>query len=368
MVLSYVILKARREIRVAFLALLFFFFSCSQDSIKSNTLLKERSIVFYIVADNNLESSALSFYSEVEMLLHSDPLDSEYIVLYLDNKDESLLFVNEDGELRRKKSYGKINSLKTETMSSILQEIDQLFPATERGLVFWSHGSGWLSAGNSTRSFGDDSGESMEIRELSESIKNKYDYIVFDTCYMGCIEVAVELEDKCSYLLFSPSSVPLCGIMDSSAISRLAQKASLTTRLISICESFQGRSDKEKQNNPIAMLDMDKMKMLPQLIRLIEIDPLSVDLDSIPMYDFRGNYVFYDMRALFSKLGQNQILSIVDEMTMYPHIINNDEGFISIFIPSEKNVDYWHFYSNTKWNHITSWLNIWIDSSNGPNT
>ena len=64
------------------------------------------------------------------------------------------------------------------------------YPADSYGVVFWSHGDGWLPYNNpSTRWWGQDTGNGdnrMNIPDLNEalSVAPHFDFILFDACYM----------------------------------------------------------------------------------------------------------------------------------------------------------------------------------------
>ena len=47
----------------------------------------------------------------------------------------------------------------------------------------------------------------MEITELAAALPHNYEFILFDCCLMGGIEVAYEFKDKCEYMLFSPTEI-----------------------------------------------------------------------------------------------------------------------------------------------------------------
>jgi len=77
-------------------------------------------------------------------------------------------------------------------MKQVLNDIIQMYPAQEYGLILWSHGTSWLPAGSSLRSFGEDSGEQMNIPDLAENLPIKFDFILFDACLMVSVEVVYD--------------------------------------------------------------------------------------------------------------------------------------------------------------------------------
>jgi hypothetical protein len=96
-----------------------------------------------------------------------------------------------------------------------------LFSAVEYGLVLWSHGTGWLPEGvfdtfkntdfSKLRSFGLDNKKEMNLIELKHAIPVRFEFIMFDACLMGGIEVAYQLRDKAKYIIASPTETLVAG-------------------------------------------------------------------------------------------------------------------------------------------------------------
>ena len=146
-----------------------------------------------------------------------------------------------------------------ETLEDVLNEARSRFPAKSYGLLVSSHGTGWLPKGfySDPDSYEDSMGGGtemarrltdteewvpyvekwqdpslpavksicqdlataggqtvsyeMNIQEFAGAIPYHLDYIIFDCCLMGGIEVAYELKDVCDRIIFSPSEVLTLG-------------------------------------------------------------------------------------------------------------------------------------------------------------
>lgn len=138
-------------------------------------------------------------------------------------------------------------------MNEVLNYVKSNFKAQSYGMLFSSHATGWLPAGyyaNSeiydairagqgqmhrlgndgwvplviperdpslppVKSIGADYTHSMtyemELKDFAAAIPMHLDYIIFDCCLMGGIEVAYELRDKCDRIVFSPTEVIASG-------------------------------------------------------------------------------------------------------------------------------------------------------------
>ena len=114
---------------------------------------------------------------------------------------------------------GSINDVATDPdiMVANLKKMTQMVPSTSYGLTMGSHGTGWLEAPNTkARSFGDDSGISINIPELAGVLKDAFaqktlDFVLFDACMMANAEVAYELRDVTNYVIASVLETPVYG-------------------------------------------------------------------------------------------------------------------------------------------------------------
>ena len=153
------------------------------------------------------------------------------------------------------------------TMRELLEIIRDGFKSDHYGLIFESHATGWLPEGyyNSglvrslkffasgkdgakepqgyvsindvssvpVRSFGDHyyyegtvrRSRQMEITDMAEAVPMHLDYIVFDACLMGGIEVAYQFKDIADYIAFSPAEVLGAGMNYSKVAGRLLKPA-----------------------------------------------------------------------------------------------------------------------------------------------
>ena len=62
----------------------------------------------------------------------------------------------------------------------------------------------------------------MDIIELAETLSPyHFDFILFDACYMGTIEVAYELKDVCDYIICSPTEILSDGFPYNKIVNKL---------------------------------------------------------------------------------------------------------------------------------------------------
>ena len=161
----------------------------------------KRTIIAYLGADNDLSMDALVDIEEMKQGFSS--YDVNLLVFAdLQGEDPYLLKIGTNKE-ETIKTYPELNSAEPAVLKRITEEVMALYPAEEYGLILWSHGTSWMPSGSGLRSFGKDSGKGMNLVDLAENLPVKFDFILFDACLMGSVEVAYELKDKTDYLIAS---------------------------------------------------------------------------------------------------------------------------------------------------------------------
>ncbi len=201
----------------------------------------------YMIADNNLDYFAMNDINEMEQgIAHADTSNSEVLV-FIDRGANGkpshpyLMKIVPDTTSQIKseilKVYPEINSANAQTLQQVLSDVDELTPIRyqSKGLVLWSHGNAWLppevslysdrdkivdtTSLKKLKSFGLDEDFSdenqhkeMDIVEMAHVLSAyHFDYILFDACFMGTIEVAYELKDICDYIIGSPTEILSAG-------------------------------------------------------------------------------------------------------------------------------------------------------------
>ncbi len=178
-----------------------------------------RVVIVYIMAENSLTSYASSDMAEIRKAYGSIPKDCEMVV-YLDNSSEAnmpyIAAFNSEGEtVVRQYDYDPVSTDSAEMQSTLAYIMEQR-PAEEYALILWSHGSGWVPA---TRTIGIDNssntssdyGLEMEITTLRHVLENtgvRWKYVMYDACFMQCIEVAYELRNATEWSIGSPAEIP----------------------------------------------------------------------------------------------------------------------------------------------------------------
>jgi len=197
-----------------------FFISCNQEGDLIQPEIS-RTIIAYIAADNDLSGDATVSLQQMEQNFSETGVN---LIVFIDQTSTNprLLEIHPD-TATLVKSYPVSNSADPNVLKEVLLEAIKMYPAQEYGLILWSHGSSWMPNGIGLRSFGNDNGSRMNIPDLAENLPVKFNFILFDACLMGSVEVAYELKDKTDYLIASSTETIAEGFPYDQIIPELLQ-------------------------------------------------------------------------------------------------------------------------------------------------
>lgn len=197
----------------------------------------DRTVVIYMAANNSLGSNGADVDDMDEMsaaMTGGQFPDSTKVVVfhapYTNGKNHSLLQLERDGSWTTLKTYPQgLSSVSPERMRQALADVITLAPAAHYGLILWSHAMGWTNGPDSKpasvlRSFGLDNRQEMTITDMASALAGfKFEYIYFDCCYMGSVEVIYELRDNAPLIVASPAEVPFDGMPYQTTLPLLAE-------------------------------------------------------------------------------------------------------------------------------------------------
>lgn len=190
-----------------------------------NPDLPSRTVLIYIAGDNNLEQLG----NTPELLRQGWGYTSSQCLIYYDSpKAAPKLYAlccerfDASPTLRTIETYAEENSASAEVFGRVLADVVRKYPSDSYGLIFSSHGSGWLPHGalsNPTRTIGDDrnpgttgGSSEMELADFAAAIPDsRFDFVIFEACLMSGVEVAYELRNKTKYLLASSAELLVPG-------------------------------------------------------------------------------------------------------------------------------------------------------------
>ena len=288
------------------------------------------------------------------------------------------------------------------TMTDVLETVKGLYPHASYGMVFSSHGSGWLPSGyystgkitagtaglqavpyidpNSdgsmprVKSIGIDNITSrntyeMEIETFAQALPMKFDYIIIDACLMGCIEVAYALKDKCDKLVFSQAEVLEDGLCDYTTLTQRVLRP-VVPDLYNLCEDsyrhYKNQDDPIYRSLTISMIDCTRLDGLAEscksLFSKYRNQISLVNAANVQGYFRSRKHWFYDLTDILRQSGvleedmadYNKAMS---DCVLYNAATDTFINFdirthcgLSMYLPADGNSELDEFYKTLSWN------------------
>lgn len=288
------------------------------------------------------------------------------------------------------------------TMTDVLETVKGLYPHASYGMVFSSHGSGWLPSGyystgkitagtaglqavpyidpNSdgsmprVKSIGIDNITSrntyeMEIETFAQALPMKFDYIIIDACLMGCVEVAYALKDKCDKLVFSQAEVLEDGLCDYTTLTQRVLRP-VVPDLYNLCEDsyrhYKNQDDPIYRSLTISMIDCTRLDGLAEscksLFSKYRNQISLVNAANVQGYFRSRKHWFYDLTDILRQSGVPEADMADYNKAMSDCVLYNaaTDTFInfdirthcglSMYLPADGNSELDEFYKTLSWN------------------
>lgn len=281
---------------------------CSCDKKEEPTFIAKRTLLVYMVATNSMSGQDNTDISEMKNALANDAKGDCRLLIYrvAYNQSPQLL------ELRNSGNTVATTILKTYTsepsesvtkhrFSQVVADAQTLAPASDYGLVLWSHAAGWAnslpkSVGIKPRYFGIDNGVTMSVDSLAEAIPaGLFSFIYSDACYMGGIEVAYQLRNKTRYFVGSPAEIPYDGMPYDVTIPMFFED---NVNLPAVCDKVYEYYKNSSSGVTLSIVDCSKLGALASVCRNIHADAKEITSTSEIQYYNRapitGVRIFYD--------------------------------------------------------------------------
>ena len=380
---------AKRTLCPVYALIFLLFISCREEN--HYTSLPLRTVIVYMIADNNLDYFAIKDINEMERGFR-ESFDGNLIV-YIDRAPGAfpahpvLYKISADttdainSEII--KVYGEQNSACGVVMSRVLSDIINKFPAQSYGLVLWSHGTAWypqgtilLQTGNElisgnrpakplTKSFGRDGNEELNIKELKGSLPTRFEFIMFDACYMGSIEVVYELRDMANYIISSPTVVLSAGYPYEMIVDQFFENP---INYLSIANDFIisfDTLDNALRTATVSVVRTARLAELAYQTSVIMRDTFNirkVHSSDIQQFTVNQGSLLFDFGDFIGSITPNTALYsefkyILEQVVVYksstPKILNefyidNFSG-LSVFVPDTSNNEFYDFYKTLDW-------------------
>ena len=344
--------------------------------------VQQKSVLIYMVANNNLASNATSNINSL-MQGYLPTEDNLLVYLHSTTVKPSLLrlYRKEDGSAALDTAYRfpAMNSADPESLTSVMKVCQTMFPAQEHGLILWSHGTGWLPEGyyGKTRSFGQDVSNEMDIIDLAAALPHKLDFVLFDACLMGGIEVVYQLKDSVDYVIASPTEILSDGFPYSSIMEHIFRSP---MELESVAKEYYDHYNNMSGSNrsgSIAVVKTSELENAAAKAKAIfekygnngNFSSKLIDTTQVQKYYRSNKHWFYDVNGLMEQLAgedAKEFTSALDKAVIYkaatPEFLGikiNREKFsgLSTYIPSPRaDAELLSYYRKLKWNQDTGYI------------
>jgi len=350
---------------------LFVSVSCCKDREKDPMVIG-KTVLVYMASNNNLSVYSAEDYSDLKSGFVPEWFDEgngDILLVYrhaYGQKPHLIRLSAMDGAVREDTLiyYPAQNSCMDTTFRKVMRDAFGSYPSTERGLYLSSHGTGWLPEGYYTnpvdydqdlnavqsaapgsagtgrvlrklpvqedpyawmvKTFGHEiNDKEMEIGVLKQSLTYHLDWLVFDCCLMGGVEVAYELKDVCDYIAFSPAEIladgfPYDGLMEIAFRSG----SDVPTRVKGMADLYFKHYDSQtSEDKRAATISVVKCSELPALAASVKeilagggrerISSLRIkddELVSVQRYFRMGKHWFYDLDDYVSQICPDDAL------------------------------------------------------------
>ena len=201
-------------------------------------------------------------------------------------------------------------------------------PAEKYSLVIGSHGLAWIPKTPSqsysrtlkqlgisenklwernknaeiTRHLGDKEPTQYDIAEIRSAIEAnniKFDYILFDACFMGNVESAYELQNVTDYIIGSPCEVMGYGFPYARIMQYMLWNSGTSYNLDKICSEYVDyyRTDAVTPSACVAVIDTAELNALATAMKAVNSVATKDDfsLDNVQYYEGQSPHSFYDL-------------------------------------------------------------------------
>ena len=286
------------------------------------------------------------------------------------------------------KQYPSQLSVDKSVMTQVLKDMIAVSPTERVGLVAASHGSAWTNSIFMSRSFGQDgkgTDNTMLVSDMADAMKatgKKFDFLLFDACFMGTAEVCYDLRDVADYQIVSVMEVPAYGFPYESSLDYLYEGT--VDGYKKICQAYIDFYQERYENGDyawgtIALVDSKEMEGLADATRaeIVEHkDVLGNDFDESDIQEYGkqgGRGIAYDLGQLMAVLNNgtmpNAFADQLNKTVLYKSCLEiaNPSSHkvdaanycgLGVYIPIRYNDNWNDFFKTISWYTVVGWNEV----------
>jgi hypothetical protein len=291
-----------------------------------------RTVLVYLGVDNGFRDEA---QQKIEQLTSAWNRNTDgNLLIYADTGEKAVLvrvYAGKHGNATDIiETYPSENSADPATLGRMLNRVRKYWPAASYGLLVLSHGTGWLPAEMSyptpaLKSVILDGGVTgggnyMELADFAEAIPFPLDFIIFDVCFMGSVEVCYELRDKAAYIVASPAEVLVPGFVYETMMQRLFMSEPDLTAVAREFYEFYDRQYGESRSATVSVVKTSELEPLAAAVGdAIRQNPLPADIGNIQTFGYGRSKIYFDLLDYMQKLlpGNSSVQTALDRCVTY---------------------------------------------------
>ena len=228
-------------------------------------------------------------------------------------------------ETKTLKTYDDFDAGDPAAVQQLFADAAELAPARNYGLIIGCHGKAWIPASGGvlprsilpaddvwttapgakqTRSFGD-TGYELDITELAaalEAQRFRFDYLIFDDCFMANIETLYDLRRAVDYIVASPCEIMAAGFPYDRIVPHLFEGNGVFDGLEKACWEFWNFYENDwdtvqrnEQSGCISLAVTAQLDALATEMRQIKDKKQPFDIDALQYYKGNATKLFYDL-------------------------------------------------------------------------
>ena len=286
------------------------------------------------------------------------------------------------------KQYPSQLSVDKSVMTQVLKDMIAVSPTERVGLVAASHGSAWTNSIFMSRSFGQDgkgTDNTMLVSDMADAMKatgKKFDFLLFDACFMGTAEVCYDLRDVADYQIVSVMEVPAYGFPYESSLDYLYEGT--VDGYKKICQAYIDFYQERYENGDyawgtIALIDSKEMEGLADATRAEIVEHKNVlgnDFDESDIQEYGkqgGRGIAYDLGQLMAVLNNgtmpNAFADQLNKTVLYKSCLEiaNPSSHkvdaanycgLGVYIPIRYNDNWNDFFKTISWYTVAGWNEV----------
>lgn len=216
----------------------------------------------------------------------------------------------------------------------------------------------------------------IEIPDLADAIPMHLDYILFDACFMGCVEVAYELKEKCDKICFSQTEVLSGGMDYDTLLSVLFDKdgVDLTVCAENYFNMYKNQTASFMRSATVSVVDCQKLEPLAQIVAKNS-DAIRSLSESNERRNVQGYFqprysryhgIFFDLEDILNKSNisdhdMEELQEALNDCILCKYSTNkfldefsiNTHSGLSMYLPDADREILNEYYKTLKWGKMT---------------